>query len=108
MFQLTNDATTLNISDVTIKNAVLGDGALGTSDLASVIYVQNGNAVVNLTNVAFENNEGDAIYNAGNLNMSGVVFARAATVDFANSLYNAGTIRITGVGNRFNSNIQNG
>ncbi|MCM1264935.1 MAG: hypothetical protein NC200_01940, partial [Candidatus Gastranaerophilales bacterium] len=107
MFQLTNDATTLNISDVTIKNAVLGDGALGTSDLASAIYIQNGSAVVNLTNVAFENNEGDAIYNAGNLNMSGVVFARATTVDFANSIYNTGTIRISGVGNRFNTNIQN-
>ena len=57
LFDLSN-ATTLNISNVTLSNAA-GD-AITASDQAEV----------NLTNVSFENNGGNAITSSGNVNIN--------------------------------------
>ena len=75
--------------------------------MASVFYIESQDAVVTLNNVTLTNNEGDAIYNAGTLNMSGVIMTAAATVDNANSINNAGTIKVSGTGNKFYSGIYN-
>lgn len=125
MFQVTHASTILNISDVTIKNAVLGKGG-ENSEKASVLYITGANSNVTLTNVVFTNNEGvididadkdienataAAIYNSSNLYMTNVTFNSATNSDIANNIINdGGTISINsteGNANTFASYITN-
>ena len=105
MFQVTQPGTKLNISGVTIKNAIVGDGSADASKDASVLFIQDGNSEVYLRDVVFTGNAGDAIYNAGKLTMENVEFA-AGTADVPNSILNIGNVLISGT-NKFNSNFVN-
>lgn len=90
-----NNISTLNISNVDIKNASGIDG--------SAIKVVNSSAKVNLTNVnLYDNNatgSGGAIYNKGTVNVMAddrdVSFEGNMVNEAANAIYNAGILNFT-------------
>ena len=122
MFILKN-ATTLNISDVTIQNA----GVYPTTrHNASVIDMYNSAATANIKNVVFTSNEQNAIFaNAGKINLTDVTFTEDAadgnnisvsgtatlTVDgtnmFGTSIVNSGSTAIFGGSNEFKKTLSN-
>lgn len=96
-----NNISTLNISNVDIKNASGIDG--------SVIKVVNSLAKINLTNVNFYDNKatgsGGAIYNKGMVNVKAderdVSFEGNMVNEAANAIYNAGVLNLaTANGNK--------
>ncbi|MCM1265028.1 MAG: hypothetical protein NC200_02415 [Candidatus Gastranaerophilales bacterium] len=100
MFVVSNENTILNISDVAIKGAGVN---ASTSHSASVIDIDAKDAVVNIDRVIIGDNAQNAIYNAGTLNLTDVVFESSVS---DNAISNIGTINTSGV-NQFLSNITN-
>ena len=72
MFQVVYDDTELNIKDVTIKNAYSANGG-------SVIYQNNANSTVNVTNSTLQNNRTSAD--------GGAVRVDAGSADFTNTKF---------------------
>jgi predicted outer membrane repeat protein len=126
LFNLANN-TTLNVSDLTLRNVVAepNDGpalnssnAVAVANLSNVIIadnrgknggaIYNKSAIVNINGGTFENNtaatNGGAIYNAGLLNLNtsvgrDITFANNTANGVGNDIYNATTMNITGGGN---------
>lgn len=93
MFEVVNANTTLNINDVTIKNATAASG--------SVINATATDSQINLSNVAMTNNTatkangGGAIYNSGTLGIKGSTFTSNSTTNRSakgGAINNTGTI----------------
>ncbi|MCM1264963.1 MAG: hypothetical protein NC200_02085, partial [Candidatus Gastranaerophilales bacterium] len=100
MFVVANAGTILNISNLTIQNAVAN--RINTSHNASVLDIVANDAVVNLTNVIFKNNAGNAIYNMGSVVLNGV------TIELAGGdIYNAGTMSFVSGNNTINTSLTN-
>ena len=100
MFVLANAGTTLNISNVTIQNAVANN--VNTGHNTSVLDVVADDAVVNLSNVIFKSNAGNAIYNLGTVSLNNVEIA-----ENGGNIVNEKTLNIVSGTNTISSLVTN-
>ena len=99
LFRVANAGVILNINNVSINNAVINDQVYATQN-ASVLDIVAQDAKVTLNNVVLSNNGGnlklqdnnaDAIYNAGSLFLNGVKIEFATS---GNTVTNLGSIEV--------------
>lgn len=90
-FYLSNNGTTLNLNNLTIKNGY------------NPLYVLNSSAVVNINNVIFENNsayslsdyaQGGVIYNAGTVVALNAIFMGNYSANYGGAIYNTGNLTL--------------
>ena len=101
LFEVSKTGTELTLNNLTIKNAVVNNATKN----ASVIDITASDAKVTLNNITLTNNEGNTIYNLGNLTFNNVIVSAPTDTD-ANSIQNVSKLTTTGV-NVYNSAFVN-
>ncbi|MBR3889350.1 hypothetical protein IKJ53_02430, partial [bacterium] len=109
MFVVSETGVTINLNDVTIKNAVMNNN-IGATTNASVLDITATDAVVNISGVIFDNNAGNAIYNAAKINLANVTFT-ASDIENNNvgggAIVNKGELTVVAGTNSFGSDVIN-